>query len=352
MELKDVLGTCTLIFKQQIADLIQFGNKGRLLIAKENSLLTANTKVTEISSKLFELDDKDLETQIKQALKWKPTKVILFEYKGSLVNHVTALNGLKFDWFICLDSTEQQTVSDYCDEKEIFGLVHNVNANSKWVVSLQNSSAKLSNGVTINDSSTINGIGLLPIVGGALAGCPYTNSITAFTFDELESVDEIEIITQGQLVLYNEEEGVRAANSNNTLTTIAGDDTADMKDITIMESIRRYKQDLRKSFRLGYKGKKNKYDNQQLFISAIKGYHSELESDEVDILDPEYENDIFIDTDKVRKLWISSGKNEEEINAMSDLEISKLTYKKTVALKAKVKFLNAIEECEIEVEMY
>lgn len=352
MELKDILGTCTLTFKQQIADLIQFGNKGKLLIAKENSLLVTNTKVTEITSKLFELDNKDLETQIKQALKRKPTKVILFEYKGSLINHILVLNSLNFDWFISLDSTEQQTVSDYCDEKEVFGLVYNLNPNSKWVVSIQNPSAKLANGVEINESSTIDGIGLLPIVGGALAGCPYTNSITSYVFDELESVEMPDTITQGQLVLYNEDEGVRAANSINTLTTIVGDDTADMKDITIMESIRRYKQDFRKAFRLGYKGKKNTYDNQQLFISAGKGYHSQLEADDICILDPEYNNDIFINTDRVRQLWIASGKTEKEINAMSDLEISKLTYKKTMALKAKVKFLNAIEECEIEVEMF
>ena len=352
MELKDILGTCKLTFKQQIADLIEMGNKGRLLIAKENSLLTTNTKVTEITSKLFELEDKDLETQIKQALKRKPAKVILFEYKGSLTNHVLVLDSLKFDWFISLDSTEQQTVSDYCDEKEVFGLVYNLNSNSKWVVSLQNPSAVLANGVEINGSSTIDGVDLLPIVAGALAGCPYTNSITVYTFDELETVEMPATITQGQLVLYNEEEGVRAANAINTLTTIVGDDTADMKDITIMEGIRRYKQDLRKAFRVGYKGRKNTYDNQHLFISAAKGYNENLTADNVLVLDPEYNNDIFINVDRVRQLWIASGKKEEEINAMSDLEISKLTYKKTMALKAKVKFLNAIEECEIKVEMF
>lgn len=352
MKLNEVLGTCKFVFKQQIVDLIKFGNKGKLLIAKKNASLATSVKITEIASRLFELEEKDLETQIKQALKWNPTKVILFEYKDTLTSNVLTLNSLQFDWFIALDEDEQQTVSDYCEEKEIFGLVYNIKADCKWVVSLQNPSAKLANGVTIDGSSTIDGVGLLPIVGGLLAGCPYTNSATAFVLDELESVEEPENIEEGQFVLYNEEEGVRVATPVNTLTTITGDDTQDMKDITIMECIRRYKQDLRKAFRIGYKGKKNKYDNQQLFISAVKGYHSDLEDDSVEILDPEYDNDISINTDKIRKLWIASGKTEEEINAKSDLDIAKLTYKKTMALKSKVKFLNAIEECEIEVEMF
>lgn len=353
MELKDILGTCTLTFKQQIADLIEMGNKGKLLITVKSELVTEPT-INIYQSKLFEINNKDLEKQIKQALKRKPTKVIVLEYptSNSLIDNVSLLDTINFDWIISLNEEEQQTVSDYCDEKEVFGLVYNQTADSKWVVSLQNPSAVLANGVEINGSSTIDGVGLLPIIGGLLAGCPYTNAATSYILDELESVEMPEEITQGQFVLYNEEEGVRVATAVNTLLTLHDNETQDMKDIAIMEGIRRYKKDFQKAFRTGYKGKKNTYDNQQLFISAGKGYLRNLEDDNVLILDPEYNNDIFINTDRVRELWIASGKKEEEINAMSDLEISKLTYKKIVVLKSKVKFLNAIDECEIEVEMF
>lgn len=350
MELKDILGTCTFTFKQRVADLIKFGNKGRLLITKENTSLVVDSKVTEYASKLFTIEDKDLETKIKQALKYSPTKIILFEYKGALVNHIEEIDKLKFDWIISLNSSEQETIADYADERELFGCVYNIKADSKWVVSVNNPSAILANGVTINNSSTITGLDLLPIIGGMLSGCPYTNSVTSYVLDELESVTLPETITNGQLTLYNEEEGVRVASPVNTLITLVDKDTEDMKSITIMEGIRRFKTDQKLAFRTGYKGKKNKYDNQQLFISANKGYIKELE--ENDILDPEYDNTVTINTDRMRELWISSGKSEEEINSLSDLDVAKRTYKKLMTLKANVKFLDAIEECEIEVEMY
>lgn len=168
---------------------------------------------------------------------------------------------------------------------------------------------------------------------------------------ELESVEMPAEIVEGRLTLYNEEEGVRVASPVNTLTTVNTNDTEDMKDICIMEGIKRFDTDVKYSFRTGYKGKyKNKYDNQQLFISACKGYIKDLVK--ANILDDEYENTVTINTERLRDLWIASGKDEDQINGMSDLEISKLTYKKLMALKFDVKFLNAIESCEIEVEMY
>ena len=118
-----------------------------------------------------------------------------------------------------------------------------------------------------------------------------------------------------------------------------------------MEGIKRFDTDVKYSFRTGYKGKyKNKYDNQQLFVSANVGFMGDLEKN--DILDDEYNNTVKINTDRLRELWIASGKSEDEINAKSDLEIAKLTFKKKMCLKFDVKFLDAIEACEIEVEMY
>ena len=250
-----------------------------------------------------------------------------------------------------LETSDQESVASFAKENEVFGVVYNLAADSKWVVSVNNPSAVLTDGVTIKDSNIITGLDLLPIVAGLCTGCPYDMSITGFTLTELESVEMPEEIVEGQLTLYNEEEGVRVASPVNTLTTLNTNSTEDMKDICIMEGIKRFDTDVKYSFRTGYKGKyKNKYDNQQLFISACKGYIKELVK--ANILDDEYANTVLIDTKRLRELWIASGKNEDEINAMSELEISKLSYKKAMILKFNVKFLNAIESCEIEVEMY
>lgn len=353
LNLSDILGTCTIAFKQRVANLIKFGNKGRLLMIKKNESLAENEtfKVTEFKSAIFELTDKDLETKLKQALKYSPTKLILFEHKGALSEVIEEVKKLGFDWLVSLDSETQDDVVAFAKENEIFGLVYNKNSDSKWVVSVNNPSAVLADGVTIGDSNTITGLDLLPIVAGLCAGCPYDMSVTGFTLTELESVEMPEEIVAGQLTLYNEEEGVRVASPVNTLTTVNTDNTEDMKDICIMEGIKRFDTDVKYSFRTGYKGKyKNKYDNQQLFISACKGYIKELV--DADILDDEYENTVFVNTNRLRDLWIASGKDEDEINGLSDLEVSKMTYRKLMALKFDVKFLNAIESCEIEVEMY
>jgi len=353
LQLSDILGTCTIAFKQRVANLIQFGNKGRLLMVRKNAELSEGEtfKVTEFKSAVFELDNQDLETKIKQSLKYSPTKLILFEYKDTFASVVEEVKKLKFDWIFSIETNDQSDIASYAKENEVFGLVYDQTADSKWVVSVNNPSAVLADGVTINDSSTISGIDLLPILAGLCAGCPYDMSVTGYTLSELESVEIPEVIEKGQLTLYNEEEGVRVASPVNTLTTLNTNDTEDMKDICIMEGIKRFDTDVKYSFRTGYKGKyKNKYDNQQLFVSACKGYIKELVK--ADILDDEYDNTVKINTDRLRELWIASGKDEDEIAAMTDLEISKLTYKKLMALKFDVKFLNAIESCEIEVEMY
>lgn len=350
-ELTDILGTCTITFKQLVANLIKFGNKGRLLMLKLNSDLEDSYKVSEYTSSIISLEDEDLETKIKQAAKYSPAKIIVLEYKTKLADIVDVLDTLKFDWILSLEEGDQSDIAAYAKENEIFGLVYNIAADSKWVCSVNNPAAVLADDVTINGSSTITGMDLLPIVGGLCAGCSYDMSITGFVLSELESVTMPDEIEEGQITLYNEEEGVRVASPVNTLVTTSTNNTEDMKSITIMEGIKRLDTDIKYSFRTSYKGKyKNKYDNQQLFISACKGYIKELE--EYDILDDEYDNTIKPDYDRIRELWIASGKDEDEINALSDLEIAKLTYKKLMALKMDVKFLDAIESCEIEVEMY
>ena len=351
LELKDILETCTIIFRQRVANLIRMGNKGKLLMIRKNAELEEDFKVSEFKSAIFELENKDLETKIKQAQKYSPSKLILFEYKDSLTSVIEELKKIKFDWFLSTEENDQESIASHAKENEIFALVYNIQADSKWVHSVNNPSAKLANGATIKNSSKITGLDLLPMVAGLCAGCPYDMSISGFTLTELESVDMPENIIEGQITLYNEEEGVRIASPVNTLTTVSKNNTEDMKSITIMEGIKRFDTDVKYAFRTGYKGKyKNKYDNQQLFISAALGFINELEK--ADILDEEYNNTVKINTDRLRELWIASGKNEDEINAMSELDIAKLTFKKKMCLKFDVKFLDAIEACEIEVEMY
>ena len=93
--LQDILETCTITFKQRAANLIKFGNKGRLLIIKHNADLTENYKITEYKSAIFTLDDADFETKIKLAMARGPEKVITFEYKTSLAAVIDEVEKIK-----------------------------------------------------------------------------------------------------------------------------------------------------------------------------------------------------------------------------------------------------------------
>ena len=351
LELKDILGTLQAIFKQRTAELMKVGEKGVLLVVAPNSSLTDSYKITEFTSSVFDWEDDDQKVKIKQCLAHNAKKVIFFEYKTTLASVTDTISTLKFNWIIGLDADDQSDISSYAKENKKFAVVYNVAADSKYVVSVANPSAVLADGVKINNSSEITGLDLVPIIAGLCCGCPYNMSVTAYVLSELESVTLPSTISETQLTLYNEEEGVKVANPVNTLSTLNTDDTADMKNITIMEAIARIEEDFQYTFRTAWKGHyKNKYDNQTLFIAAGNGYLEQLEG--LDLLDEEYDNRLFIDTDKLRQTWIASGKPAEEINAMSDLEISKLTYKKSMFLYANIKVLDAIEDCTITFNLY
>ena len=51
-------------------------------------------------------------------------------------------------------------------------------------------------------------------------------------------------------------------------------------------------------------------------------------------------------------MWIAVGKDADEINKMSDLDIKKLTFKNMIYPLVNAKFLDAIEGMSMEVEMY
>ena len=352
IDLKDILGTCEFIFSQRVAQQIKFGTKGRVLMCVKDSEMESGYTLDTYKTSLTNVDDDDMELRLQQIWKRNPLQVQVFTHSGTLASHSEALQNLAFDWIFSLDAESQVTVQNFAKTYEVFGLVYNLASDSKWVVSVNNPSAKLANGAELGGSSTITGYDLLPIIAGACAGCDYDKSITNYVFDELEEVTAPSAYAEGQVTLYNEEEGVRVASPVTTLlTTTSTENTADMQSIAIMEGVKRFKTDINYTFRTGYKGRyKNKYDNQMLFISACKGYIKRLCG--ADILDEEYDNTVDIDVQEVRDLWIESGKDEDVINQMSDAEIRRLTYKKVMALIFDVKFLDAIESCKIRVQMY
>ena len=69
-------------------------------------------------------------------------------------------------------------------------------------------------------------------------------------------------------------------------------------------------------------------------------------------LDPAYDNKCDVDVATQREKWIAVGKPEAEINDKTDQEIRELSFKDMVFLLLDVKFLDAMEGLQANVEMY
>ncbi len=358
LTLDDLKAPLKVIFEQRIADLIEVGNKGRVLFCKKNETLntSGNYRITNFDSAIFELseetygkDYKDLETQIKQVFKGNPLSVALLEYKTTFASVADiAKSQIQWNWAFSTDPDAQSDMASLGKEVKKFTLTYNQKADSIYVCSVANPSAKLSNGVQIAGSSVIEGENLLPAIAGVCAGCPYNMSITYKIFDEFESVEMPETISEGQIILENTQSGVRVATPVTTLTTTNTEFSEDMKSIAIVEGMIRFEEDIFYAFNNGYKGKyKNKYDNQTLFFAAAQGYIEELE--ELDVLDPEYKNTIGVDIDEQRKMWKALGKDADK---WDDTTVKKTTYKNIINSLCDVKFLDAMEGLIVHVKMF
>ena len=409
--IEDIKATIEVIFKQRVANLIAVGTKGRVLFCRKNesvaklyshvvsdttyytksplavdvmvysdeacetevgaisayvagesfsventvyNLTSENTIVDHgfrlrvFGSAVFSLDGEEaLEKQIKQIFNGGAVEVNVLEYSKNMSAVVEQIRVIDWNWLFTTDADEQTTVASYCKENKKFGLVYNLKSDSMFVVSCNNPSAIMDD----DNGTVIHTVELLPILVGVIAGCPYDKSISYKIFTELKSVELPSDIIYGQCTLYNEEEGVRVASPVNTLLTLGENITEDMKSIAIVEGMQRLKEDIIYAFRTGYKGKyKNKYDNQCLFFSACNYYLEQLE--DLGVLDPEYDNHVDVNIKKQRQMWIAVGKDADEINKMSELEIKKLTFKNMVYPLVNAKFLDAIEGMIMEVEMY
>lgn len=345
-KLDDIMAPITVAFKQRAAQLIKVGAKGRVLFAVKNAELEADFKVSAfISSLNTGIENEEVKKKVTDIFDGDAKEVILFEYKNALETYVSELDKLTFDWFVCDDEAEQSTVATYCIEREIFCVVYNTPKDNMFIVNFTTPR------LVDKEGNIINGIDYLPKIAGVLAGCPYTMSVSYKVFNDLQSVDIPETIKDGELMLYNDEDGIRFASAKNSLVTLGENITTDMQYICIVEGMKRLKTDIKYAFKTTYKGKyKNKYDNQCLLITAVNAYLRELEK--IGILDEEYDNNCDVDVKTQREKWIASGKDENEINEMTDQEIRELTYKDMVYLLLDVKFLNAMEGMQATVEMY
>ena len=345
----DVTPTIQILFEKLAASVIKIQEKGRVLFIHKDSNLSTAYKITTYSSPVGITDiSGTLKQSVIDIFDGNVKKVILFQTKTDMDDVAAQLAIQKFDWMFSDEASLQSAVANWAHTNKKFAVVYNVAKDSEYVVNFVTPSAVLADGTTTQAT-----VALLPYVTGQIAGCPYSRSIMGASMaEQYSNCSEPSSYAEGTCFIeYDDDiECVRFANGYNSLTTVGANQTEDMKKITIAECKMRVSTDLRTAFKKSYQGKyKNTRQNQQLFFDACKyGYFRELEK--LGVLDPNYDNNIQIDVEEQRAMWLASGKSEAA--DWSEEEVRNNTFGDFIVPVCDIKFLDAIESMKMTVKMF
>lgn len=294
---------------------------------------------------------------VKDCFMGTPNKVVVYNVGTGTLSDILKLIGQeRINWVgIGYDGSEGDTqlLISWIKSQRKSGKTYKAvtykgsNPNEKGVVNFVNEKV-----VFVDSRKEKQGFTYIASLLGIFAGLPITRSATTFLCSNLEDVSIIDdydsTIDNGGLCLIKEAGDIRIARACTSLKDITQDETEDMKDIIIIESMDLMRDDIYNTFK-GWIGKyKNKYDNQVLFFSAINAYFKQLEKE--DILDKEYDNFADVDVDAQKLAWLSVGKTE--VSEWDDEKIKKTAFKKWVFMQAQIKILNAVEDFKFVINMF
>ena len=204
-----------------------------------------------------------------------------------------------------------------------------------------------------DDRGEKTGEAYLPSLLGLLAGSNVVSGVTNAVCGNLKSVTPVDdpdkAVGSGKFILVNDVDTVRVGAGVNSLTTTNGSTlTEDMKYIETVEAMDLIADDIRDEFKNNYVGKyRNNYDNQILFISAVRHYFEQLAKQ--DILDREYQNTADINVASQRSAWVGTGKSEAA--EWTDSQVRRMAFKRNVFLFANIKILGSMEHLVFEINM-
>lgn len=352
--------TITITFKQLATTLIQRSERGTAILllsgasTSEDSEASLTTKVYKTVADINE-DDYTAEglSAIKRCLSYTPYEVVAISGNSTkFSDYASAVTKARSTgWIASTSESLQEDLASWVKSMELQGRTYKAVGTQKGADCKQY--VYYNQDCTDNDGNAVTALNYLPSLLGILAGCNITRSLTNFLCTDLSGVTELEdidaAISEGQLVLSSDVNGVRIAAGINSLVTLNGSTaTEDMQYIETVEAMNLIMDDIRDEFKNTYQGSfKNKYMNQMLFIGAVNEYFSSLARE--DILDSEYANKAEIDVEAQRSAWIGTGKSEAE--DWTDDYVKKMSFKRSVYVACSIKILNCMENLEFTVTM-
>lgn len=354
-----------IIFRQLAVSAIERSGRGIVaLIVKDDTDASFDIveykNTTQVQTSKFTPENVQF---IKDCFLGTPSKVIVVRVdtneQDTLAMALKALGVKRFNWIGFANGTtaEHQELSTFVKSQEVLGktikaVVYKTTiTDCMHVVNFMNDTITYKDG-DVAERTTCSGNLLVSRILGLLAGNKMDCSATYKIIAELQSVSEFEDveskIDNGGFCLINDDEDVRVGRAVNSLTTLSSTVTEDMKKIVIVESMDIIKDDITSTFRKSYIGKyKNRYDNQVLFISAVKSYFKTLANEEV--LDNAYDNSVDVDVEAQRLAWTSIGKIEAE--DWDEATVKANTFRSNVYLAGNVKILDAMEDLKFVITM-
>lgn len=187
-------------------------------------------------------------------------------------------------------------------------------------------------------------------IAGVLAGLSLARSSTYFALDDIseaETPDNAdERIDDGELVIVFDGKRFKIGRGVNSLVTFTAEKTEDVRFIKIVEGMDLYMDDIRETYEENYVGKIiNDYDGKQMFVAAVGAYHKGLLGN---VLDSSYENTVGVDIEAQRTYLESRGTDTSE---MDDIAVAKANTGTKVFIKSNIKFVNAMEDLKMSVNM-
>lgn len=187
-------------------------------------------------------------------------------------------------------------------------------------------------------------------IAGLLSGLSLERSSTYFVLEEIIAADTPddpdERIDKGEFIIVFDTDRFLVGRGVNSLTSFTAKKGKDLSKIKIIEGMDLYRDDIRETFKNHYVGKViNDYNNKQALVAAINSYHRALEGD---VLDAAFENKAEISLDAQRNYMQGQNIDTEE---MSELQIRQGNTGSQVFLLANIKFVDAMEDLDLAVNM-
>ena len=307
---------------------------------------------SKVYTSLDEVDAKEFSTEnykiLSRAFLAAPYQVIVVRVgsEGTMEPAKAILDKLSYNWVCAVPANFQAGLVTYVKGintprriRKVKALVYNqASADDMHIVSVSNGT------VTMTGGDTVTMTNYLPRLAGLLAACPMDQSVTYASLDDLEAVADVSnldtAIDGGSLCLFRDDNVIRIARGVNTLQTVSGDVTEDMKKIAVVEAMDLIQEDIIRTFKTYYLGKrKNTADNQALFVADILTYLNQL-ADET-IISKDETITAEVDVSAMRAAWEGAGVSTADL---TDAQVKKKTFRSNVFVAARAHILDAMED--------